>query len=306
MTKQVPALAATFLAHAKVRFASPDSAALDRLLAQTVKACQAKWPTVQLPAEVFVKHLAERLPNASPDSPIEPLLGKMFLEDLYLACGCLQGARTAIEQFERHYLTRLPEYLRNPNQSDALIEDICQQVRMKLLVATPESPPKLGSYKGSGSLMAWVGVTATHMAIKQQGSDKFAPGGDPDDDFDKIPTPGLDAEMALIKQRHQKEFRQATLAAFSALSDDERHLLRLYFVDRLSSYDIAPLFGVDQSTISRRLKGIREQVYDETRKQLQAQLGLSPQQFQSFMVLINSQLNVTISQLLGKEEDDDE
>jgi RNA polymerase sigma-70 factor (ECF subfamily) len=303
MTKQVPALAAIFLAHVKVRFAAADTAALDRLLVQHVKTCQAQWPTVQLPAEVFVRHLAERLPDASPESPLEPLLEKLVLGDLYLACGCLQGSRTAIELFERTYLAKLPEYLRSPNQSDAMVEDICQQVRMKLLLATPESAPKLGNYKGWGSLMAWVRVTATRMAIKQQGSDKLTLPDDPDKLFETMPSSDVDGDLALIKRRYQSEFRQATLAAFSALSDDERHLLRLYFVDRLSSYKIAPLFRVDQATISRRLKSIRERVYEETRKHLQAQLSLSPQEFKSFMVLINSQLNVTISQLLGTEED---
>jgi RNA polymerase sigma-70 factor len=302
MTKQVPALAATFLAHAKVRFASPDTEALDRLLAHHVKACQEQWPVVQFPAELFIKHLAERLPDVSPETALEPLLAELSLGELYLACGCLHGNRSAIELFDRNYLAKLPAHLRNPNQSEALIEDVCQQVRMKLLLTTPESAPKIGDYKGRGALMSWVRVTASRMAIRQQVGDKPAPQEDPDKLFDTMPAPELDGELALIKRRYQNEFRQATLAAFATLSAEERHLLRLYFVDRLSSYEMAPLFRVNQATISRRLKSARERVFDETRNHLQAQLGLSPQDFKSFMAVINSQLNLSISQLLGEED----
>ncbi|HEX8699752.1 MAG TPA: sigma-70 family RNA polymerase sigma factor [Myxococcaceae bacterium] len=301
-TKQVPPLAATFLAHAKVRLAFVDAAALDHLLTQHWNSCQAQWPTVQVPAESFVKHLAERLPDVAPESPLEPLLQELSLGELYLACGCLQGSRAAIELFDRHYLAKLPAQLRNPNQSDALIEDVCQQVRMKLLLTTPESTPKIGDYRGKGRLMTWVRVTASRMAIKLQTGDKLAPPDDPDKLFGSMPSGELDGELALIKRRYQKEFREATLQAFSTLSDEMRHLLRLYFVDRLSSYEIASLFRVDQATISRRLKKAREHVYDETRNKLQAQLGLSPQDFKSFLAVVNSQLNLSISQLLGEED----
>lgn len=69
--------------------------------------------------------------------------------------------------------------------------------------------------------------------------------------LEALPAPGIDAELDLIKQRHQKEFRQALREAFSALTSDERHLLRLYFVDRLSTTELGALLRVNQSTVSR-------------------------------------------------------
>jgi transcriptional regulator with XRE-family HTH domain len=67
-------------------------------------------------------------------------------------------------------------------------------------------------------------------------------------------------------------------------------------------YELATLFRVSQPTISRWLKSTRETVYQETRRHLQARLGLSPRDFQSFLALLDSQLELSISQLLGAED----
>ncbi|WP_343213426.1 sigma-70 family RNA polymerase sigma factor [Archangium violaceum] len=296
----MPGLAATFLAHAKVRFIPPEaSAELDGLLLRAWETARERWPAVELPAEAFVTHLAERLPEASPDSPIEPLLAQLSLAELYLACACLRGAPAAIELFDRNYLAKLPGLLRGPKQPEAMIDDICQLARVKLLVPTPEGAPKIAEYTGRGALLSWVRVITVRIAIKLQAAQKPAPDQDSDPELEQIPTPGGDAELELIKRRYQTDFRQAVREAFSELSADDRHLLRLYFVDQLSMYELASLFRVNQSTVSRWLKSARQEVYEETRRRLQERLGLSTRDFKSFLAVLDSQLELNISQLLG-------
>ena len=301
----VPAskLAAIFLAHTKVRFVPPvDAAALERLLVHAWEASRAQWRTVPLPAELFVKHLAERLPEATPTSPIESLLEPLSLAELYLACACLHGVGAALEVFERSYLSKLPGLLRSPKYPDTMIEDICQLTRMKLLVPPPEGRPKIAEYTGRGALASWVRVTATRIAIKLHSTEKPAPEEDADTFFSALPAPGVDPELDAIKRRHQPDLREAMREAFSSLSPEDRHLLRLYFVDQLSMYELATLFRVSQPTISRWLKSTRETVYKETRRHLQARLGLSQRDFQSFLAMLDSQLELSISQLLGAED----
>jgi RNA polymerase sigma-70 factor, ECF subfamily len=301
--EQVPGLATTFLAHAKVRFApSVDTAALERLLVHAWESSRAQWPAVALPAEPFVKHLAERLPEAGPHSPIEPLLAQLSLPELYLACACVRGIPSAIELFERNYLARLPGLLRGPKHPEAMLDDVCQVARVKLLVPTPEGAPKLAEYTGRGALLSWMRVTAVRIAIKLQAAEKPSSDQDADTVFAALPAPGIDAELDLIKRRYHTDFRQAVREAFSALSADERHLLRLYFADQLSMYELASLFRVNQSTVSRWLRSARQSVYDETRRRLQTRLGLSPRDFQSFLATLGSQLDESISQLLGGED----
>ncbi|WP_326522517.1 sigma-70 family RNA polymerase sigma factor [Archangium lipolyticum] len=299
----MPGLAATFLAHAKVRFVPPaDASELEGLLVRTWETARAQWPAVNLPAEPFVKHLAERLPEANPDSPIEPLLAQLSLAELYLACACLRGLPAAIGLFERNYLAKLPGLLRGPKQPEAMIDDVCQLARVKLLVPTPEGDPKIAEYTGRGALLSWVRVTAVRIAIKLQAGQKPAPDQDSDTVFEALPAPGMDAELDLIKRRYHNDFRQAVREAFSELPADDRHLLRLYFVDQLSMYELASLFRVNQSTVSRWLKSARQEIYEDTRRRLQARLGLSTGDFKSFLAVLDSQLDLNISQLLGKAD----
>jgi RNA polymerase sigma-70 factor len=301
--EQLPELAATFLGHTKVRFAPPtkeEAEALDALLVRAWEDSRAQWPGVDLPARLFVIHLAERLPEASPTGPVAPLLARLSLAELYLTCACLQGMASAHEAFERSYLARLPGKLRGLKQPEAMIDDVCQITRMKLLVSTPESAPKIGEYTGRGALLSWVLVTAGRIANKLRAAEKSSPDTDSEEIFKALPGQGMDPELDVMKRRHHAEFLQAAREAASTLSADERHLLRLYFADKLSTYELASLFRVNQATISRWLKSARQRVYEETRRRLQARLGLSTLGFESFLAFVDSQLDLSISQLLGK------
>ncbi|WP_224372614.1 sigma-70 family RNA polymerase sigma factor [Hyalangium versicolor] len=301
--EQVSGLAATFLAHAKVRFVpQPDPAALEPLLASAWEGSRTQWPGVELPPTVFVAHLAERLSDTNPPVSVESLLEQVSTEELYLACACLRGVPTAIAAFERQYLAKLPKLLKSPGQPAAMIDDVCQLAREKLLVAAPPEKPKLAEYSGRGSLMGWVRITAVRIATRQRMAEKPAPDREAETIFKALPAPGLDAELDLIKRRYHADFKAAVREAFSGLSDDERHLLRLYFVDQLSTYELATLYRVNQGTISRWLKSARQTVYEETRRRLQSRLGLTTRDFKSFLAVLDSQLELSISQLLGEDD----
>jgi RNA polymerase sigma-70 factor len=302
--QQVPELVATFLAHTKVRFPPPletEAAALEPLLLRAWEEAHARWPTVQLPVRQFVIHVAERLPGPGPHGPLAPLVSGLSLAELYLACACLQGLASAQEAFERNYLAQLPGKLRSLKQPEAIIDDVCQIARVRLLVATPESAPKIGEYSGRGALLSWVLVTAGRIATRLRAAEKSAPEEDSEELVKMLPGQGIDPELDAMKRRHQSEFRQALREASSTLSAHERHLLRLHFADQLSTYELASLFRVNQSTISRWMKSARQRVYEETRRRLQERLGLSTVDFKSFLALVHSQLDVSISQLLGEK-----
>jgi RNA polymerase sigma-70 factor, ECF subfamily len=294
-------LASAFLAHTRVRLVPPpDAAELEQLLTRAWEDARAKWPGVELGPEPFVKHLAERLPAKTPADPIGPLLESLALADLYLACACLQGVPSAMTAFEHHYLSKLRKQLARHGQSAALLDEICQLTRVKILVPTAEGPPKIADYTGEGSLLGWARAIASRISLRQREAEKPGTAEDPDEIFEMLPEPGAAPDMDVIRQRHQKDLRQAMHEAFAKLSADDRHLLRLHYVDKLSTYKLMPLYRVSQPTLSRRLAAAREQVLEETRRLLQERLGLSPTEFMSFMKLIDSQFDVRISQLLGQ------
>lgn len=300
--KQSPELVQTLLAHARVRSPPPeDIAALEPLLQQTLESAHARWSGDALPAMLFMRHLAERLPEASPESPLAPLIGQLSLEELYLACACVHGVSGSTEAFERHYLSKLPRLLAYLKHPPALMDDVCQVTRVKLLVRLPEEQPRINDYTGRGALLSWVRVTAVRVSIKLSAADKPPPDEDVGAVLEALPAPGSDAELELIQQRHHAEFRLAVREAFSTLSSDEKHLLRLYCFDRLSTTELGALLRVNQSTVSRWLKSARQSIYSETRRLLRERLDLSTQGFQSFLAVLGSQLDISISQLFGDD-----
>lgn len=291
-------LAATFLANTSGRFAPLTPAkitALGELLLRTYEDARAQWPTVVLPPKQFVIYLAQRLPEPDAHEDFAPLLEKMSLGELYLTCACFQGMPSAHEAFESNYLAKLPAKLKRLNQPDDVLEDVCQLTRVKLLVSTPESAPKIGKYTGKGALLSWVIVTAGRIATKRRATEPPPS----DDEIIQMPGPAR-GEWDFIQQHFHAEFRQALREACAKLSAEDRHLLRLHFAHRLSTYKLADLFRVNQSTICRWLQDARQSVYEETRNQLQARLGLSTRDLNSHLLYVNSQLDLSISQLLGE------
>lgn len=298
---QPPGLVATFVAHARGRLDASEEASWEGVLRRVYEEARAQWPGVELPAERFVRHLAERLPETVSGGGIALQLEQLSLPELYLACACVQGIATATAAFDRHYLSRLPGLLGYLRQPAAIIDEVCQLTRVKLLVPTPEGAPRINDYTGRGALLSWVRVTAARIALRVCGSNKPAPDEGVVEVLESLPAPG-DVELDLIRQRHHAEFRQAIREAFTTLSADERHLLRLYVVDQLSTTELGALFRVNQSTVSRWLKSARQTVFDETRRRLQARLGLSARDFQSFLAALDSQLELGLSQIFGEED----
>jgi RNA polymerase sigma-70 factor len=293
-------LAAAFLAHTKVRLVpAPDEAELELLLTRAWEDARAKWPRVALDRASFVRHLAERMPSKTPAGPIGPLLETLAIADLYLACSCLHGIPSAIEAFEHDHLLRVRQVLRQRGLSAADQDEICQELRVKVLVSTPEGPPKIAEYTGGGSLLGWVTVIALRISSRQREGAKRGTEQDAEEILKMLPEPGVAPEMDAIRRRHHADLRQAMSEAFGTLSPEARYLLRLYFVHKLSLYKLADLYKLSQPTMSRRLATAREQVYKETRRLLQQRLDLPPGGFQSFMQLLDSKFDVRISKLLG-------
>lgn len=295
-------LAEAFLAHAHARGAGPvDAATLEGLLLRAWETGRRAWPQVTLAADVFVRHLAEQLSTADARTPLARLLEQVALAGLYLACACVQHAPGAVELLEHHFLEKLPASLGYLKLPAARLDELCQQVRIHLLIGTNGTGPRLAEYTGRGSLASWIRVIAVRMAFKQGALVREIPEEDALDALAAMPAPGPDPEIDLIKQRYQREFRQAVREAFATLSSEQRHLLRLHFIDRLSTSEMGPLFRVNQSTISRWLKSARQVVYEETKRRLRQALGLSSQEFASLLGAIDSQLDVSLSQVFGEE-----
>lgn len=266
---------------------------LEPLLAARVARAAALWPDLALSEEEFVRAIAERL---SPDAPVRSLEA-MHTDDLYFACGCVAGAPAALAGFEDLCGTALATAIASAGVSPADRADLAQIVRQRLLVAPEGGTPRIATYSARGSLHAWVRVVATREALRMLSREiREVPAGD--HEIETLIASEDDAEVRYLKRLYREEFKAAFHAAVDALDARSRLLLRQHTVDGLGIDQLAALHSVHRATAARWIQAARQDVLSGTQRELARRLRLSKAELVSVIRLIQSQLDVTLPELL--------
>jgi hypothetical protein len=85
-----------------------------------------------------------------------------------------------------------------------------------------------------------------------------------------------DPELQYIKVEHRDEFKKAFRESVAALSQHDRLLLRMHFVDQLTPGRIGEICGVHRTTAIRWLEAAQAAVLEKMRPLLIERLRLSP------------------------------
>ena len=174
--------------------------------------------------------------------------------------------------------------------------ELRQRVRVRLFVAKNREVPRIAKYSGRGPLRAWLRVTATRVALDMRRADKPRSS---DAELADLWSADPDPELSLLKTQYRAEFRAALSESLASLPDRERAVLRLHFVESLRLAEIAKLYDVHESTVSRWIKSASSAVMDGARRRLTSELSLSNTSFESLARALRSQLDLSINALLG-------
>jgi RNA polymerase sigma-70 factor (ECF subfamily) len=109
---------------------------------------------------------------------------------------------------------------------------------------------------------------------------------------------GTDAETDLIRRRYGPAFEDAVAGSLAALSPRERTLLRLRLVDGVEVEQIAAMYRVHRTTITRWLGACQASLLVEVRRVLADTLGLTGSEIASLAGVLQSQLHVSLARLL--------
>ena len=265
---------------------------IDAALAEAREHC----PRIGVSDADLARYAGERL--ADEEDPVAAL-EQRYLAELCIACGCARGDVAAIEVFERACLGALGPAIRRIDPTPELLDEVRQQMRVSMLVADGERPPRIAGYRGTGRLTSWIRVAAVREALeilrKARGPGGLAANDDPLLDVAEADD---DPELRHIRQLYRSEFRSAFGKALADLESRERNLLRLHLVDGSSIDDIGVIYRVHRATAARWIARAREKLLDRTRARLSAELALSPDQFDSLMGVVRSHLDLSIERLL--------
>jgi RNA polymerase sigma-70 factor (ECF subfamily) len=226
-----------------------------------------------------------RLPAESPDEAAAELRGT----ELFLVYACLCGDAEAWRTFDRNYLAKVPDYVARVDRSPAFADEVRQRIAEKLATTT-EGPGRLAQYSGRGPLHSWIRIASLREAHTVARRRKVSV------DADDVPlrAPDLDPELALLKQRSITVFRKAFQEVIAGLSEDDRTLLRLHYLDGLTIEQVGKASRVSRASAARLLAQTRERIVKRVERALRDDLGANAPGARSLLALVRSQLDLSI------------
>lgn len=285
-----------FLARCSVTVDALCGRAVEATLEGALARARETYPAFTVDDEAFIDHLAERLPAAD---DILSALEAVQLDDLFFAFAVAQGDANAQRQFVESFGVVVDRATRRFEKQGVLSDDVQQQLMEVLIFGTETRSPAVALYSGRGPLRAYVRVAAFHSALKLLERQKKLPISGGHEQLERIADTPDDPETMALKSRYGKQFKGAFQAVLTALDSGDRNLLRFHYMSGLNTRQIGKLLGVNQSTVVRRLAQLRGRLFDETRARLVEELGLAEDQLQSIVLLVQSQLDLSMSRVLA-------
>jgi len=276
------------MSHGDPRHALCSPGVDDTVIDEAWEAGRAAWPSIQLDRAQFAAYFGE-LGRAATRYP----------SDVYLAAACFARNDEALAAFDRDVLSTARGAIRSIDASDTFVDEACQRLRTSLLVGDGVRP-RIADYAGRGPLRAWVGVAAVRTALMMRRSQVRSREVSADDDWSgalALISTG-NPELELVKRQYAEAFAEALRAAVARLEPRLRSVLRMSFVEAASIDEIGAMYAVHRATAARWIQRACDEVFEHTRGQLAERLQLSPTELDRVTALVQSQLDVSLAQLL--------
>ncbi len=291
---QPEGLGAIFLAHLQRGLGDrPTPERLDESLARVWEAARAAWPGIALDAAPFVRHLAERI---QPGASLLRAFTDLHTADLYLACACALDLPGALRRFDEHHAETISRTARKVDRGPFFVDEVHQRVRHKLFIATPTTPARITRYEGRGALASWLVMVVQREALnlkrEENSRDRIDQSAEP-------PLPIRDPELDALQSGDRIRFQEAFKAAIATLTPHERILLRLHVVEGQSHDQIASIYRVHQTTVSRQIDRARRALQDGVHAYYREHFKMSAAELKTLPEHIGSQIHLSLARLLA-------
>jgi RNA polymerase sigma-70 factor (ECF subfamily) len=260
-------------------------------LSALVARAESAWPDLPFDRARLVVTIARAV-----GEDLDEGLRDLHVEDLALALACADRLPNALGHCDRLCAGAIAAAVARVDRSADLRDEVRQILWQRIFVGTAAEAPRIQSYAGRGPLPAWVAVAAQRVALDLRRSAARAAASDPP--AEQLLPASDHPEIDYLRTRYQAEFEAAVREALGGLADRERLLLKLTIVSGLSHEQLANIYRVNQSTITRWIARAREIVLEETERRVCAALRLPPGEFRSLAGLLLSRLDLSISRVL--------
>jgi RNA polymerase sigma-70 factor, ECF subfamily len=217
--------------------------------------------------EYFASHVnwvvKRNLGSDAPSGAMADFIMALHATDLYLALACAQKADKAWDRFNslyRKYINDLANFAAMNNSAS----ELAGSVLADLFLPDHSGQSRIASYQGRSSLATWLRAIICHRAVNER--ERLCNNVEDLEAVHEIADEAALSKMdALLRSsRYGSVIRESLRCSCEALSERERLLLLMRYDDGLQLGQIARLFGVHQSTITRQIeaacKKLREAV----------------------------------------------
>jgi RNA polymerase sigma-70 factor (ECF subfamily) len=270
-------------------------AELETRLAKQLADAEARWPEVEVDRRRFVTHWAEQLARAS---DVAAAMEQLHLPDLYLAFACGERDATALRAFGT-LLSSVAGAVRSVDGAPSFVDEILQRLRTRVLVAEDGRTARILDYAGRGSLENWLRAGALRLALNARRDARRGPEPLPEASLWEPAAPTADRTLELLRGKYAAQFGTALREAFGSLEPGERNVLRMHFLEGLSLNQIAAMYQVNKSTISRRMARAREVLLERTRARLERALSLPATELDSLLEQLGPKLDLSLGSVLN-------
>jgi RNA polymerase sigma-70 factor (ECF subfamily) len=272
--------------------AERDGVALGQLLAALYTRGREAHPRIIVPEQAFGRYLARCAAESKSDS-----LSNLAVEDVYLACACAEKVRGATPAFERRYGRVIRRAVSRVLGTADERQEAEQRAWQHLLVGGLDGPARIAQYLGQGPLEKWISVASMRVAIsfgRSESAERRLR------DKAIAEASGVDPEHMFMKGELREAFEAAVSGALARLKPRERLVLKLYLVSGMTLEGIGKSLGVTRQAVTKTLGNARETIVSEVNESVRQQLDMSNDDLTSLLRYVASQLDVSISRVLGK------
>ncbi len=269
-----------------------DGAQLGDLLAALYARGREANPRVVVGEPAFGRYLA-RCANGGKAA----VLSGVAAEDLYLACACAEGVRGATAAFDSRFRSVIRRAVSRVLETPDERQEAEQRAWQHLLVGAADGPPRIGQYLGQGSLERWISVASMRVAIsfgRAESAERRLR------EKAIAEASGVDPEQLCMKGELRAAFEVAVTEALGRLKPRERLVLKLFLVSGMTLDAIGKSLDVTRQAVAKTLSRARENVVVEVEAAVLQSLKISKDDLSSVLRFVASQLDVSISRVLGK------
>ncbi len=213
--------------------------------------------------------------------------------DLTLVWAALEGRATALAEVDR-----LIEGLSKRAAGRAIEPaELAQRVRTRLLVAARGAEARLGTYDGRGRFKSWL-WTAVKLELLQA---TRGAGQAPAEELDALTHLATSDPSPEARARSKKDSRlvsKSLQVALEALDAKERTLLRMRFVDGVSTEELGRAFSVHRTTAQRWIEAAQARLLAAMRVHLGREARLEADDVDALVNDVAQSISLRLSQVL--------